>query len=232
MLISVHLPKTAGSSFLEALESHFGDHMLRDYADLPMNRSTFRRNVSALQRAVMLSGRDRVNARIDCIHGHYMPIKYRLLRSATPKSYVTWMRDPVERLASHYYYWRRSYEAETAARVHSLVVEEDWSLERFCFSREMRNTYTKFLWGFPLAKFHFIGITEDFDNEIRRFSTQILGGELPVPSVNRNPGAAMGPYIEDPEFRAAIESYHAKDMGLYRQALALRDRQHPLRGAI
>ena len=97
MLISVHLPKTAGSSFVSALEHYFGEHLLKDYADLPMNRSTPRRNFSAVRNALVLPGKGAVSSDIRCIHGHYMPVKYRLVRPKTPKVYVTWMRDPVER---------------------------------------------------------------------------------------------------------------------------------------
>lgn len=232
MLISVHLPKTAGSSFVSALEHFFGEHLLKDYADLPMNRSTTRRNLSAMRNSVLLSGTGAVSSEIHCIHGHYMPIKYRLVRPRTPKVYVTWMRDPVERLASHYYYWRRTYHPDSAARVHRKVVEEDWSLERFCFSKEMRNTYAKFLWGFPPRKFAFIGITEDFERELARFSRQVLQNRLPVPSLNRNPAKDQRPYVDDPLFRAEVERFHARDMQLYQYALQLRERQEPVEALV
>ena len=228
MLISVHLPKTAGSSFVAALEGCFGEHLKRDYKDVPMNRSTAMRNFAALRGAMHLSGRDGVAEDIQCVHGHYMPIKYRLMRSATPKQYVTWMRDPVERLASHYHYWRRTYNPESAAAVHRRVVEDDWTLERFCLSPEMRNTYSKFLWGFSPGRFAFIGITEDFAEEMRRFSYQVLKNELSVPSLNRNPSRDQSPYITDPSFRQAIEQYHQRDMALYQYALNRPDRQQLL----
>ncbi len=227
MLVSVHLPKTAGSSFVSALEQYFGDHLLRDYDDLPMNRSTTRRNFSAIGKSLLPSKFNKQKEEIHCIHGHYMPVKYRFLTPSKSKIYVTWMRDPVERLASHYYYWRRTYHPDSAARVHRKVVEEDWSLERFCFSKEMRDTYAKFLWGFPARKFAFIGITEDFERELARFSGQILKDRLPVPSLNRNPSKDRRPYIDDPEFRADIERFHARDMQLYQYALQLRERQVP-----
>ncbi len=75
--------------------------------------------------------------------------------------------------------------------------------------------------------FAFIGITEDFERELARFSGQILKDRLPVPSLNRNPSKDRRPYIDDPEFRADIESFHARDMQLYQYALQLRERQIP-----
>jgi len=36
MLISLHLAKTAGSSFFTSLKDHYANQILRDYADLPL----------------------------------------------------------------------------------------------------------------------------------------------------------------------------------------------------
>ncbi len=32
------------------------------------------------------------------------------------------------------------------------MVEEEWTLERFCLEPELKNLYSQFLWGFPLKK--------------------------------------------------------------------------------
>jgi hypothetical protein len=86
----------------------------------------------------------------------------------------------------------------------------------------MRNTYSKFLWGFPLSRFHFVGITEQFEEEMQRFCSQILHHALPPAQLNINPTGGRGPYIDDPDFRLAIERFHHRDMALYQQALEMR----------
>ena len=48
ILVSVHLPKTAGSSFREVLKGHFGEKMLLDYGDMPINTPREKRNAKAL----------------------------------------------------------------------------------------------------------------------------------------------------------------------------------------
>ena len=89
MLISVHFPKTAGSSFLVALESYFGQGLLQDYADRPINRTALRRNAQAvyagLRNAVARTGMEKVA----CIHGHFLPLKYALLPVAAGISLFT-----------------------------------------------------------------------------------------------------------------------------------------------
>ncbi len=222
MLISVHLPKTAGSSFLSAIEMHYGDHLVQDYGDRPINRTTLQRNWHAIERCVLNMGGQSRFRHTQCVHGHFMPLKYRFLKTSSPKQFVVWMRDPVERLASHYLYWTRNYNPIDAGRLHRRVVEEKWTLERFCLGPEMRNIYSKFFWFFPLEKFDFVGITEYYDTEIDYFSEHILGAKLQSLRVNVNPTPVESFYIDDPEFRSRILAYHQADATLYQHALALR----------
>jgi hypothetical protein len=223
MLISVHLPKTAGSSFLTAIERHYGDHLVQDYGDMPVNHTTLQRNWHAIERCVLnIGGQSRLR-HTQCIHGHFMPLKYRLLKTSSPKQFVAWMRDPVERLASHYLYWIGNYNPIDAGHLHRRVVEEKWTLERFCLGPEMRNTYSKFFWCFPLEKFNFVGITEYYESEIDYFSEHILGAKLDTLRVNVNPAPVEHSYIDDADFRSRIQAYHQADITLYEQALSLRE---------
>lgn len=217
MLISLHLPKTAGSSFRATLEEYYKNGMIRDYADLPINTPLFKRNVSALKKCIMP---DTIEQDVACIHGHFLPIKYFFVREA---KFITWMRDPVERLASHYYYWMRHYNPQHCPSLHRRVVEEKWSLERFCLSREMRNFYGQFLWGFPMSRFSFIGITEYYDSEIKYFSSQFIQSTLPAYSININEAKKEATYFSDEiALREKIEAYHSKDVALYQKALRMR----------
>ena len=225
MLISVHLPKTAGSSFLKAIEQHFGDHLVQDYGDRPINKTTFRRNFDAVQGCMLNAGSRSRFRDIECIHGHFMPLKYLLLHAQDKKKFVVWVRDPVERLASHYLYWIRNYNPIDAGRLHRKVVEEKWTLERFCLGPEMRNVYSKFFWGFPLRRFDFVGITEFYDSEVEYFSKHIVNAELQSVRVNVNPNPVQRAYIDDPDFRLKIQAHHQADVALYEQALALREKR-------
>jgi hypothetical protein len=220
MIISVHLPKTAGTSFARALEGHFGHRLLRDYGDLPLHRRPLARTLSAVAHGLRHLGH--VDLSVECIHGHFLPAKYRLVALRRPASFVTWLRDPVDRLASHYHFWRRSYEPGTAGPLHRRVVEEGWSFERFGLSAELRNTYAQLLWGFPLSRFAFVGITERYEDDFRRFTHAFLGTDLPIHRELVNGDRDAGGYAIDPLLRAKIEAYHARDVRLYRSALASR----------
>lgn len=220
MLISVHLPKTAGSSFLASIRAHFGPALFEDYGDRPINRRAVRRKAHALAAGLYHVASPAKFDHVECIHGHFMPLKYRALSTRKPLRFVTWLRHPVERLASHYYYWMRNPGDGDIGALHRRVIEEQWSLERFCLGPELRNTYCKFLWGFPLDAFDFIGITEHFEQDMARFATDILGESVAVHQDNVNPERPEESYIEDLDLRRRIETFHAADMALYYAVLA------------
>jgi len=221
IMISLHMPKTAGSSFGLALKREFAQGYLEDYKDRPLQA----RSLPRVSRALAHSGVNiigmGVNQSTTCIHGHFLPAKYRFLRR--PAQFVTWLRDPVERLASHYHYWQRSYEPESALPLHAKVVEENWSFERFYNAPQLRNLYGKFLWSFPITRFSFIGISEHYDQELDRFALNVvpLGRNPKSERVNENPKQPLR-YVDDEQQRGEIERIHATDMALYQQACRIR----------
>ncbi|WP_028024870.1 sulfotransferase family 2 domain-containing protein [Enterovibrio calviensis] len=218
MLISLHLPKTAGASFLVSLEDIYGEDLLRDYLDFPINQIPLKRKFDALSKN--LTSRFANLDNYKCIHGHFLPLKYSHLSDAT---YITWMRDPIERLGSHYNYWIRTYNPNDAGKLHTRVVEEEWSFEKFCFSQEMRNFYAKFLWGFDVKRFDFIGITEHFDSDMTYFADKYLGVSLKNHQMNVNATRDKNSsYFDDLAFKGEVTKFHSKDVELYEYALKKR----------
>lgn len=229
MLISLHLPKTAGTSFRALLQAHYGDRLRDDYGDRPLHDAVAERRLHAVRSGIGLALRPRRLQGVDAIHGHFLAIKYSLWSGGPDWRRVAWLRDPVERLASHYHYWRRSYDAGTAGSLHHRMVDENWSLERFCLGPELRNVYRQFLWGVPLARFDFVGITEHYATDSEHFARHVLGlTALPLASSpeaeNANP-AARARYVDDPALRERIERHHAADVSLYRAALRRRQKR-------
>lgn len=223
MLVSLHLPKTAGTSFGAALERRFGDTLRRDYGDLPLNTPADTRNASALRAALALDAATLQD--VACVHGHFLPVKYLLQAGRREARFVTWMRHPVDRMVSHYRFWRRHSPPSPAYALHWRMHAEDWSLETFCLAPELRDVYTQFLWAFPLEAFDFIGITEHYEADFERFSRRYLDGSA-VPERLNVGTAGMGEAGQpDAALRRRIERFHARDMALYTRALALRDAQ-------
>lgn len=221
ILISVHLPKTAGTSFEIALRSFFGETIFRDYQDIPINTPEIERKNAALSAAIRNSNEEFSGIR--CIHGHFLPLKYILLASKRKMIFVTWMRHPVERILSHYYYWKKAYHPIKSPALLRKMVEEQWSLERFCLGPEVRNLYDQFLWCFPLRYFNFIGITEFYSEELAFFSRQILG--FPLEELHTNVREQGVKYDIEPSLYHRIQEFHERDMWLYKRALELREQR-------
>lgn len=235
MLISVHLPKTAGTSFEHSLRRHFGAQLQRRYADKPLHHHPLRRNLRAAREG--LCGRHREEASPACVHGHFLPLSYRHLARRADVRFVTWLREPIDRLLSHYHYWRRAADSDAQDtlqdpmqdKVQRRMREENWSFEQFAQRRELRNVYRAFLWGFPVERFDFIGITEHYASDLREFGQRFLDRDLRPAEENRNPahraGAAGEGYSIDRGLRERLERVHARDLSLYRFALELRERR-------
>jgi hypothetical protein len=225
VLISLHLPKTAGSSFLTSLEQHYDEKLFKDYADIPINSPAIRRNSKALVKCIVNGFCQ--DEKIRCIHGHFLPLKYLLLSTQRDVRFVTWMRDPVERLASHYFYWMRTYVPGQSPPLHKRMIIEKWSLERFCLGPELQNIYCQFFWGFPLSRFDFIGITEFYESEFEFFSREFLGGALHPAKVNINLSKEKISYFENEDLVNKIKNHHSKDIALYEKVLDIRLRERP-----
>jgi len=222
------MPKTAGLSFRATLEEHYGEGFTYDYADYPLAHAPRERHRKAFQAGLECLGRNFDG--VECVHGHFLPLKYLLLSDVRECRYVTWMREPVARLVSHYHYWQRSYDPESdlTSPLHRRVVEEEWSLEKFCLSPELRNVYSQYLWGFPVQGFDFIGITEFFEDDLRYFSTSYLGKNAEAKKVNQRLDAPEGGLEAElpAKLRHKVQAFHAQDMVLYAQALELRQQRN------
>jgi len=219
------MPKTAGLSFRASLEACFGEGFRHDYQDYPLAQEAQVRRQRALDWGRAAQAAD--FADVSCVHGHFLPLKYLELARTLPCTFVTWLREPVARLVSHYYYWQRAYDpvSDLTSPLHRRVIEEGWSLQRFCLAPELRNVYSEFLWGFPLERLDFIGITEFFADDLRYFSQRVLGNKLQAHTLNRRVAAGGGaaPARLSAAAREEIEAYHAADIALYRHALRRRE---------
>lgn len=230
MIISLHTPKTGGGSFKRLLINHFGKSFKGDYADIPLNKSLEDRTRRATEFDDDMNTFKKSSYKIleiECIHGHFLPYKYKKLLNNKDTLFITWLREPAERLISHYYFWQRAY-SENVAPLHKRVIEETWSLEKFCLSEELKNIYKKFLWCFPIENFAFIGVTEHFNEDIVFFSKNYLGNNntIEAPLININPNK-QGMYSEkiDRDLLRAIKEFHAEDYALYNFALRKRKKR-------
>jgi hypothetical protein len=209
LIVSIHVPKTGGETFRDILEELTEGHLQRDYGDRPLAPMSVR------QRLRLATARPHLEPGTRAVHGHFIATKY--WRRYPDARYMAWFREPVERLASHYYYWKRKPDRKnpTCER----LIEEDLSLEAFAALPEMRDVQARFLGEVPPERLAFVGITERYDESIDLFR-QAFYPELPATAerTNANPERGGDGYDLDPSVRATIAALNSADVALYEAA--------------
>lgn len=161
-LISIHIPKTGGTSFRLVLEEVYGKKNIQQWY------SPARHNES-----IVLDKSARV------LHGHISLKIYRKLVSdypfCTETPVITWIRDPVERLISEYYYFYNvisdqlsSYMNKTPG-LKNRMVRTLIEYARFYAKRNMYPRYLSPGWA-EKGQLLFVGQTEQFQDDIIRLS--------------------------------------------------------------
>ena len=221
-LISVHVPKCAGWSMYQALERVYShDAILYDHADRPadpmspmnLDRDGFIKRAQA-QAATTLQGKL-------VVHGHFYVRKYEQIHA---RCRITFLRHPVERAISHYYYWLGS-----ERHGHSLqdyVLDRQLSLVEFVHLPFIRFLYTKvFFRDVDMKTFDVIGSCESIEDDVRTVS-RLLGKDLTLQRTNTNPFESYGQkqrdILADSKVRGALHDALAEDIRFYESAMALR----------
>lgn len=218
MVISVHLPKTAGSTFRDTLALVYGDAMFYDYGDqfgfVDVRPPT--PAMQAIRWRRRLRYRPYIKASDKCIHGHFLASKY--LDKYPDAKLITWMRDPVERVVSHYHYWKRK--PDPAHSICRHLVDNKLSLLEFAQLAQMRNLQARYLDNVPLSRFSFVGLQAHFDAMIETLWPLLGVPAVPVQTKNTNASKSVGANYElDASVRAQIAELNSADVALYSEAV-------------
>lgn len=190
MLISIHIPKTAGTSFGLLLKDRFGDRLLEDYQDRPLASAA----LSRLTRAV--SAWPGLTTRLhgfEAVHGHFLAVKYLPVRAPM----VTWLRHPAQRVLSRYGHYLRDVEAGRSLPA-STGLRPGLSLDEFSALPRFRDTCSKYLRGLPRQRIAVYGFSDDVPASLLRMR-DVLDLELGIPpQANRNPATNGSDYALEP----------------------------------
>lgn len=185
MIIFPHIPKTSGTSIRLQLEKDSGIRVLYDYfTDYPLSSNPSVVNARLLDRKRISNEAESILSNYDFIMGHFMADKYLSCEEIGGCDLICFVRDPVERVISHYYFWKKGIEIglrkEEEFKTIKLLddIRNGMTLIQFARTKEMINFYKIFFADRDISDFSFIGQTERFDDSINiinsRFGTNFI----------------------------------------------------------
>lgn len=216
-LISVHIPKSAGTSFRKVLQRHYGRRLLVLYGGFG-SEGYFQSRLDKHPGTLAL-------------HGHF-PLK--LFRHSYPQAKkIIWLRHPVDRIISYYYFWKK-------LRPHGNPNHKRFLIEKpslVHFAEERCTELADYLDENNILDMDFIGIVENFDEDVQRFENWFagcIGQRKPdmlfnlysrifmrdrkhIPRANRT---RRKPQVST-DLRERLEEILQYEMAIYRQALTL-----------
>src|SRR5687768_13905304 len=218
-LISVHIPKCAGTSFATVLERIYGKALLGDQVDQPMDpERPFQKNFAAWKEE---QDRKPAPPGVRAIHGHFWAGKYD--RQAPDARRITWLRHPIKRLVSHYYFWMSK--PELPHSLHKYVVQNKLSLLEFAEIPQARNIlHDTFLRGRSLEEFDFVGIQEHFAEDLDWLCRHMKWAKQQVPEERRTVHKDYKPDALDADTEKKLRGLNEADLALYERALQMRAR--------
>lgn len=208
LILSLHVPKTGGTTFAEVLRRAYGPRVAffygADHADThPLLQGLGKTADPAVIERLEEAG-------ILVLHGHFQAQVF-AKAVPDPARYWIWLREPVERTISHFHFFRGRHQALSA--MGKQVANGTLPLPAFAGHPAIRNLQSRYLAPFPIAEVGFIGLTEQ-----SKAGLELVG--LPVPparkaAVNVNPDKPA----TDKATRAAIAAENLADLALYSEAL-------------
>jgi len=221
MILSLHVPKAAGNSFRQLLQSTFGERVMLDYGDWAGFNVPEAMERCRIRTLAMRQRRDELLERFDIIHGHFVTDKY--LGMFPREDFVAFFRDPYQQAVSHYYFLLRNPQREHLEE--KMFHEAKMTLPDYLSWDAFRDQQSQYLGSISIADFAMVGLSEEFYRSVTLFNS-IFGCDLQGQSfLNVNPDHQGADYTIDDDIRKLVDKYRGGDVDLYRRAKEIFARQ-------
>lgn len=209
-IYSIHVPKTAGSTFYEILRQQY-EHISPHYRRRDIEQFNLSNNFDKVQP---------VWNEFEVIHGHFY------FREIEPfiedlDFLIAWIRHPVDRVVSNYLFFMEGFD-DPSRNIELYGLNKHRSHEKLLQYAELpenQNRITNFLEGITLRENVFVGIFEQFELDLNKLAGR-LKWALPF-SVPVKNSSSRSLTLTRSEYEV-IKMWNTKDLDLY-QRLASRN---------
>lgn len=214
-IISVHVPKTAGTMFRNALiQIYDKERVFTDYKH---------KNIDEL--LLEINQQD-----IKAIHGHFQVEKYDNHFAEAKR--VIWLREPLNRLISHYWHqitWVRKRKMALKLADLDLQLNKE-GLLNYASQPKICNLMSRHFKKRDIDDFWFVGITEFFKDDLIVLQKMLKWPEVKVGAINKHKYAQkyrafVNQILADEELIEQLKGLNRKDIEIYQRALNLRKRR-------
>jgi len=228
ILLAVHIPKTGGMTFKDMLADIFQERFVW------VKGNKVEDHVPDETRT-LVSAQNKKGDGLTVVYGHYFLDPF--VDSYPDAKLACWIRDPVQRLLSDYYYRERS---GAGMNYGSDEIDNEENIYSFVSQPHHHNTLSRMIGRSDISKFDFVGSTEEFEKSLALFSAifstkkayshknkilrRILKlfktNEVHVKHRNRNPDRKSALYPVSEELKQRILALNRDDEILYQAGLA------------
>lgn len=214
-IVNIHIPKTGGLSFYHSLKDFFKNDILEFGHGIDRDINILTKQFENFNESIQITDYNN----IDLISGHNFAIKYKKLYDYGWK-FITWIREPSQRLYSHYYHVKRKKDEfiNKTGTMGEYIWKNNLSVEEFVLDPACKNYYQKFFYNFPIENFTFVGVMENYETELKYLS-KILNVNFTMYNQNKNPEKSNQKYEIDTSLLDQIKKFHDKDYDLFNYML-------------
>lgn len=197
----IHIPKTAGTSFRRAAEKYFPEKsIIRNYGPKsPETQEGIRLLDLGKDQYPLVRFMNSVSWDFYCGHVNFNET----CAFSQVNRVVTFVRDPVEQVISHFSHFKRWYGYQK-------------SIEDFVQARTTQNLQSKYLSSVDIRMLGLVGITEKFDESVEIFNKTF---DCQFEVMHQNANDLRKEY--DKDLKALIRECNQDDLILYENALEL-----------
>ncbi len=216
-ILSIHIPKTAGSSFYRILKANYPEHI---------SESLRREHVEEMKKKGE-SLRQYLGAHCRVVHGHVTAREaLDMIRREEPLV-IAFFRDPADRVISNYCYFidllknpEQKQQNPAVYEINKHRIHE--SIYEYAEMEENRNVMSKYLEPLRPGELFFCGLTEQYARDLGMLATRLGWQHKAVERINVK-GHLRSEYVKDTrDLRFFLRKMNADDVALYREVLTLR----------